>query len=413
MSSKQVLFVTYGAGHADIVRRLVGQIKSRNDLDFKVLALTTAAKLFDEHQVNYSQCRDYLHLNNYAEAAQIGGKLSEGLWNPDSGIPFAESAAYMGVSMLDLIAQHGHDKAMEMYQEQGRKAFCPVRFMQQVLTQLQPDLVVTTCYVRMEKAAVLAAKALGIKSVLIEDLFGYSMLGEKPLHQNQLVDELVHLPDELIVLNNSVRDRLIDAGYPPEQVLALGQPVFADWAKDYESLDIEPGLRAFAESPNPVITYATPARRDVLYSQSPHFLELAKQNPDWQVIIKLHPSVPSQEFSEKYPQLPANLYVCQGESIESAVKISDIVVIFRSSVGLLCLFCGVPLLVLDATGEDQFMPYASSGAADALYDNAQLTPYLRRFFSERVINQEKQQHPLFENPEHAAQAIVAHFAKQH
>jgi predicted dehydrogenase len=96
----------------------------------------------------------------------LGAELSAPLWDASSQVSRDDSCAYLSLSMLDLIAACGDAEAWRRYEELGRQAFCPTRFLTHVLAQENPGLVVTTCHVRMERAAVLAARQRGCPSLL-------------------------------------------------------------------------------------------------------------------------------------------------------------------------------------------------------------------------------------------------------
>lgn len=412
MNNRKLLFVTYGGGHADIVARLVRKIELYASLEYSILALTTAGSIFDRYGIAYKRCSDYFPIRGYESAKGIGKKLSADIWYPSSGIPYDDSCAYLGVSMVDLINMVGEQKAWKLYEESGRKVFFPTGFINHVLDVERPDLVITTCYTRMEKAAVVVARRHNITSILIEDLLGYSLLGERSLDSSELVVKPDALPDHVIVLNDYVRQRFLQAGLDTERVHALGQPVFSEWVEQYESVMPVDDLVRLSEAGRPVITYVSPARRDVLYEQSMHMVQLAVKNPDWIVCIKLHPSVSVGEFESRIDSLPENVCLLQGEDILSVVKISDVVLIFRSTVGLLCIFCGVPLIVMDKSGEPEIIPYLSYGGARLVnrYEELERTVVeaLKQRDDEKLSRRASS--PVFENPPNAAENILSFFA---
>lgn len=411
-SPYRFLFVTYGGGHVDIVLRLLPHLERLPGIEVRVLALTTAGPRIAQASYEALGCRDYLPLAGYERALDLGAELSKGLWDATSGIPWEESCAYLGVSMIDLITEVGEAEARRRYAQQGRKAFCPTNFLQQVLQQERPHLVITTCHVRMERAAVLATRALGITSVRIEDLFGYSLLGERGIDQEPELLPEGEWPDQVVVLNGEVKRRLVAAGLPERQIHPLGQPVLSEWLEQFEHTAPSPNLVDWRTAGRPVVTYATPARRDVLYRQADAMLALAKQHPEWGLCIKLHPSVGRGEFESRYPQLPDNLRLLVEEDILPIVRASDLVVIFRSTVGLLCLSGGVPLLVVDDTGETEVMPYVSSGSAHGIDKLELLEEIIVELLEQRHSGDDRLIAPLFDNPLGATERIAAWLATE-
>lgn len=369
MSARRILFVTYGGGHADIVRHVCPTLIADPRFEPVVLALTNAPQLLDRYGVPYRQVSDYLPAPGYEAAMETGRPLAEAFWDPSSGVSFEESCAYLGVSMTDLIAELGEAGAREAYQRDGRRAFRPDRFLQHVIETERPDTVVVTCMVRMERAAMRAARRLGIPGLLLEDHYGYGMLGERPLDVNRTEIETEDRPAHVGVLNGFVRDRMLAAGLPPETVTVTGQPVFAHWRQQFaeaEPLDLP-------DDPRPLITYMTPGHRGFLAIQAPIIGALAKRNAErWRVAVKLHPSVGLDEFRREYPEVARHVALMRDEDIVSVVKGTDVVIVFRSTVGLLGIFNGVPLVVWDASGEENILPYDRSPRVKVVEEDAAL-----------------------------------------
>lgn len=402
----RLLFVTYGGGHVEIIIRLIPFLKQIANVQVRILALTTAGPRLDRSGISYRTCSDYLPLLGYDTAMAIGAELSADLWDETTGISWEESCAYLGISMIDLQTEIGEAEAQSRYRKDGRSVFCPKSFLSEVLHKECPQLVITTCHVRMERAAVLAARHLGIPIVRIEDLFGYSLLGEYSTESPPRLLPEAEWPDDVIVLNSEVKTRLVEAGFPSERIHPLGQPVLSEWLNAYVYASPSAELEDWRSEGRPVISYATPARRDVLYSYSNALLDVAKRRPEWGICIKLHPSVGLGEFLAYYPKLPRNVRVLSEKDILPVVKASTVVVIFRSTVGLLCLSSGVPLLVVDDTGEPEVMPYVSSGAARGLASLDKLEQTLAEMLADEQPNNHNFVSPLFEIPAGASERIA-------
>lgn len=355
-----LFFVTYGAGHADIVRRLYPCLQGVDGLRVEVLALTTAVNVLNQYEIPHRTLSDLFPLDGYEEAQAKGHALSESIWNPESGIARIDSDLYLGASMVDLEMERGEAVARRLYAEEGRKAFCPVRLMKRVLETVEPHAVVITCLVRMEKAALLAARDLGVHTVLIEDLFGYSLLGEEEIERGSLQLPVALLPDDVVVMNDGVADRLINHGVPRSRVHALGQPVFSEWMEEFEQAAPD---RHFDHFKGDRVAYIAPAREDVLLDHTRSICDLAAKRPDVAFYFKLHPSTPRSWLLSRVRDIPENVLVSRDLDLASIIKVSDTVIVFRSSVGLLTLMAGKRLVVFDHTGEPETLPYVASGAA--------------------------------------------------
>ncbi len=370
MAKCDIFFVTYGGGHVDIVSRVLPHIFSSNNIPVKVFALTTAAQFLSRKGFDYVMCSTYLSISKkYSEAVNLGKNLVQNEWDASSGVLYEESCAYLGVSMRDLIEDLGEGLAWKKYRERGRKAFCPVEFAKTVLEFEQPKVVVITCMVRMERAFFLAAKSLGIKTVLIEDLFGFSLLGEGSVYHNQLIFPDSDWPDFLLVFNDFVKNRFLMAGFPEERVIVTGQPVLSECLEEYNSAQKKGELlEGFRDED--VVTYFAPARRDVLFEQLKAIRRCSEKCKSLKFIVKLHPSVGLDEIPRSFFLNDSTIKFVTDISPVLLLKSSSKVLIFRSTLGLVAILCGTPLFVLDDTGEE-VLPYVSSGAATLIdkYEN--------------------------------------------
>lgn len=210
---KSVLFVCYGSGHVRMVVPVAHELIRRRVAQVKVLGLTTAAPAVAAAGLPLLQFKDF-QMDGDAAALARGHELAAALG------PVAdphESAAYLGLSYRDLVEEVGEEQAADRYRREGRQAFLPVRTLERVLRHVMPDLLVATNSPRAERAAILAARRLGIPAVCIVDLFA--------------VDEVrwIGAPDyadRVCVLNEQVRQFLVAAGRSEAQVVVTGNPAF-------------------------------------------------------------------------------------------------------------------------------------------------------------------------------------------
>lgn len=396
----RILFVTYGGGHADIVARIQPHLTSA---DVRILALTTAAPLLESRGIPHQTLSDLLPLPGYESASERGSPLSEPLWNPDSGIRRRDSDAYLGVSMIDLASRVGEERAFSLYREKGRKAFLPVPFMRTLIGRVRPDIVVVTCLVRMERACTLAARECGVPSVLIDDLFGFSFMDGGLDDAPVLRVPGEELPDHLVVMNDFLRRRALDADLPGDRVHALGQPVFSEWVGRMNRESAAAQHRGARAS----VLYIAPAREGALYQQAEMVARAASRDPGLKWRFKLHPSTSAGAFAARAPALPDNVEVIADGRAEDLILEADLVVLFRSTVGAMVLMANKPMVVLDAGGESELLPYVSSGAAVRAVDADSLLNHVQALLSGQEREEmSPQARAIFECPPDASRAIA-------
>jgi hypothetical protein len=210
---KKVLFVCYGSGHVRMVLPVAQALRESGRAEVQVLGLTTAAAVVRASGLPLLQFKDFVEPRD-AQAIAHGRMLAREL----KGVVDAdETAAYLGLSSADLVAEVGGMEAARRFARDGRQAFLPRGTLDRILRRVQPDLVVATNSPRAERAAIEAARAQGIPSVCMVDLFA--------------VDEVRWIgrpgyADRVCVLNESVREFLVDAGRRPEDIVVTGNPAF-------------------------------------------------------------------------------------------------------------------------------------------------------------------------------------------
>lgn len=397
-SAPRIFFVTYGGGHVDIVSRLLAPLEQLQLPRPTVLALTTAPHGLKSTACNMRRCVDYITVEGYEAALDVGGALAESFRSPHSPVPWDETCAYYGVSMIDLTQEHGEDQAMRLYADLGRKAFLPVHFMAKVLEIEQPDIVVTTCHVRMERAATIAAKAAGIMTVRIEDLFGYSMLGAYPHGELGTLIAEDEQPDHVIVPNIATQNIMIENGFPSSRIHPLGQPVFSNWKNE---LDNASPLKELTVSGKPVVTYiATPVMSD-LVKYSRDFIEIAKKQKELTFCIKLHPSTSLGHFLDELGEIPENIHVLSTEPIVDIIQSSAIVILQMSTVGVLCAIAKTKMIVWSTEDYQEILPYVSSGAASLVHNKLDLERNIEEFIARKNMGVFEQDLSIFEFPDQA------------
>lgn len=375
---KKILFVTYGGSHSDLVSSLIPEIQKHPGLDYQILALTIAGQKLEPLNFRFKRCKDYLPLAGYENAFQIGEVLSKEIWNETSGIPFEDSCAYLGVSMVDLINQLGEEKAWEAYKKTGRKSFLPTSFAQRVIDHENPDMVVTTCSVRMELAAHLCALRKSILSVRIEDLLGYSVMGENPITSTKVATPKEDWPDRIIVPNDFTRDRLLLAGLEEWRVVALGQPFLSKWLEDSRLPENIASRNRHLGSGKPRVTFIMPGRKDALIEQGKVLIELADKRKDWEFLFKLHPGIPKSKFLPHVSHIPKNVSLIHGGDLREILNRTSVILSWKSTVGYLGLLSGIPMVLLNCTGEPDILPYVTEGMAKGVYSYDELEEALEQ-----------------------------------
>lgn len=211
---KTVLFVTYGSGHVRMVVPVARALALRAEVRPVVLALTTAASVVHSAGLELVQFKNFITLADGVAIAHGKRLLAE---MPGIVADPEETIAYLGLCYAELADEVGAQEAQRLYQRDGRQAFLPARTLQRIIRHVAPSLVVATNSPRAERAAVMAARKLGLPSVCLVDLFCLDEVG------------WIGAPgyaDKVCVLNESVKKFLVSSGRQKEQIAVTGNPAF-------------------------------------------------------------------------------------------------------------------------------------------------------------------------------------------
>lgn len=375
MTAQIVLFVAYGSGHIKMLIPVAQALAASGLARPVVLALTTAAPVARAAGLEVVQFKDFVEPAD-APALAHGRRLMAALGSPVADTE--ETTAYLGLSFADLVAEVGLQAAESRYLEKGRQAFLPTATLGRILKKIKPDVVVATNSPRAERAAVVAARQLGIPSVCVVDLFA--------------IDEVKWIgdadyADRVCVLNESVRQFLIASGRREEQVLVTGNPGFdalnsaaarvqgqalrqaQGWAGKRVVLwpnQVEPALHPFDGSPGhpelPVRALAqlmawVLSRRDVV------------------LCVRAR-------AGEQAPVMPSNArLVLTGQDwpLAPLLHAADLVVTLSSTVGLEGHLAGCRLVQVVGSVFDRAMPLFRYGMADEAVELADLPQALNRW----------------------------------
>lgn len=363
---KKVLMIAYGGGHINMVLPVARLLRDEGHLTPLILGLTTARNAVVAAGFTCIGLRDFITDADHLALAR-GRELASGL--DTSAVGDEESAAYLGLNWADLVATQGQTVAEALYAAQGRQCFLPVATMARVLQATGADLLLTTSAPRAERAAVLAAARLGVPAVCMVDLFAAYEIAwlREPGYA-----------ERICVLNPYVRDKLLAAGRPPEDVVVTGNPAFdainrSEVIAAGRALRLARGWGDAGEPASPVvvtwISQVEPAAHacrpgevgdPTLPAQIRKLLSaICQQLEDTVLVCRPHPS----ETPFEWALPPDNWLSPCGERLHPLLHASDLVVVITSTVGLEAAIAGkVVLQVLGSLYSDD-APYLRSGVA--------------------------------------------------
>jgi hypothetical protein len=367
-----------------VARRLL----SEGSVDITFLGLTTAKAQVREAGYPVIGFADFL-LPSDASAVERGRSLAANQ-GVHSSVGELESAAYLGLSYGDLEQSVGAEEAAALYAAQGRQAFLPVQTMRRVLEKLKPDLLVTTNSPRAERAAVMAARQSGVRCLCVNALLA--------------IDEVAWLgtpgfADRVCVLNEAVRQRLLQAGRQADEVVVTGNPSFDAlfdanaisegnrWRRqllERTGTSADAQVVMFAAQPEPLFHPTAPGKRGqvALPGMVAQALRTwAEAVPGQRIaVLRPHPSEPASTWSDWAEERLAG----QSYPLAQVLHGVDVVVTLTSTVGLEAQVIGKPVVQVLGSIFDHALPLADLGLATRCRHPTELATILNAVMFPRI-----------------------------
>ncbi|PJI96811.1 hypothetical protein CLU85_1567 [Acidovorax sp. 69] len=356
---KKILFVTYGSGHVRMVVPVARALAASGLAQVQVLALTTAAPVARDADLDVLQFKDFIRPRD-SDALAHGRRLMACMSGPIADP--AETEAYLGLCWAELEEDVGPQEAARRYARDGRQAFLPLRLLRRILMQVAPAVVVATNSPRAERAALMVSRELGLPSVCMVDLF---CLDEVWIWQRDFADRVC-------VLNDAVRTFLITEGRNPDEVSVTGNPAF-DTLGDTASVIAGSFLRKERgwESKRLLLwpTQVEPAFHPFNgHAGNPQLPAMAlAEVVAWVMARQDTVLCVRPRAGETPPSLPQDariVVVDQETPLAQLLHAVDVVVTLNSTVGLEGHLAGTRLVQVLGSVFDTAMPLKSYGVAD-------------------------------------------------
>ena len=335
---KKILFIAYGGGHINIIDLIAQQLLKEKDIEFKILALTTAYnKVVDKYpQGIVKKISDYINIfqDDIKKIQKYGLELLEENYNVNSGISKDDTIMYLGCSMNDLVNQYGQKEAGKLYISKKRQAFLPVETMKKILEYENIDIVISTTSPRFEQASFIAGNELGIQTLEILDLFG----------------ELYPLPEakHIICMNDNIENSLKEEGLKDRKFYYLGQPAIEktvnnilnlDSSKIKQQLNLQKDITILYATQQPNIynedfSYHSFAGYDVINNNIFNIFDTLNDKFSINILLRIHPNEDINNYKEWLDKYPFVKYINDNLNIEESISVCDVLLNQASTVSL-------------------------------------------------------------------------------
>jgi len=273
------------------------------------------------------------------------------------------------------------------------EAFIQIKAIENAIEKDQISLVILSHeYGVLGKAALIAGKKMQVPIIVMQHgIIHPNHMGYYHT-QNEIGDwapEYCPIPDKIVVYGKYTHDILIDVcHYPPDSVEIIGQP-------KYDILK-EPGRIYYREEfytkngiPPKKINILVTTQPFPIYNHRTIFLRnILKfaQIPDVQLIVKPHPGEDIAWHKKIMEEENIKVPVIDPKSdIFEAIYASDIIATFSSTTATEAIIMDKIVLIVNLTGQEDPMPYVSSGAAVGVYNKEFLVHTLQNILKDEDL----------------------------
>jgi surface carbohydrate biosynthesis protein (TIGR04326 family) len=202
------------------------------------------------------------------------------------------------------------------------------------------DLPVKNFIFTYENQACQKLFALGFRKFSPETtLTGYVHTYALPMYTLYSISEreqnLVPLPDKIIVNGEQSKKVLVDCGYPQDRVFTGGALRYTYLGSE---MPAKPGEKGSFD-----VLVAASVNINEAVELIEKCLEAFSGKPAFNLIIKMHPTLPFGKISKYFPVLPKNVIVSE-TPVQELLARSDLVMYTSSTVAIEAVALGVPVI---------------------------------------------------------------------
>ena len=371
----KILMAAYGGGHINIIINLYIELRKRG-IEPIVLGLTMGIKKLKEHKIPYLSYLDFLEASDQG-LLKLGEELCSTM-SLNSSIPYRETVAYMGVNYSELVYQFGEKRARELYDEKGRQAFYPKRFVGRILDRINPDIVITTNSPRTEEAIVREAMNRKLPTYVVSDFYSAKEIKDRTGDPSYC--------SKIFVTVDKMKKELISKGWDASRVLLYGNPAFDGlfdpidsrseiFFKNNLSLDDKSLVILWVKSVFPKI-------KDLEEKTEELLIDYVKNRRNIKLLIKPHPNDPNKYFSQKNYS-----YITNEVPLYDLIKKTNLIVTVNSTVGLEASMLGKRVIQVSTFKYPEKVPFEELNIGKEVKSLSHLVEELdHNLYSEKEVN---------------------------
>jgi hypothetical protein len=399
----------YGGGHIAMILPICAALRKLG-WNVTLLALTTAAAKAEQAGEPFIGYADLLH-HAAPNALAFANAICPNP-HPTGPVSQAETLAYHGANFAELVERSGESAAWQQWEDNSRQAFLPVNFMQRVLAELAPDIVIATNSPRTERAAIVAAARLGIPSLCMVDMFA--------LHEVKWISK-PNFANRITVLNEAVRQMFIDHGRQPNEIVVTGNPAF-DIINKKSTISLGKNLRKAKnwDDDRLTILWASniepprhPFTGQIGNTQLPRLIEeklrhIVRTNDKLRLVVRYHPNEQVQFVTERNVEFSNS-----SDPLHPLLHAVDFVVVSTSTVGLEAWIAQKPVISVDNSIFTDDAPFARMNISLGVKSIDELEVVFKKVLTGQPLLQKTYYDSFARAPASATSAILGVISQIH
>ncbi len=352
-----------------------------------ILALTGAKLITNSLGIKSLGFKDFIPELDRKEIKDFGKKLLYENYYPESGIDKEESIYYLGINWLENLDRYGLEMTERIYRKVKRHSFLPIKFFERLIKENKYGLVITTNSPKSERAAIIAANNLKIKSIRIEDLFfdddlQLDLINKLGVDYSKSIGKFKAKPSKIFVMSNYTKSlykknkdiMLLETS--ESDVIVTGQPIL-DRLVEKSFSPLEKKNKVYKQKKEFILWCHSNGTLDEaeVYSLICNWLKIYSSE-NLNLAIKLHPhfTLKHKKFIENlFSEFSLNYFFVDEEvKIEDAIKKCRLLIAQESTTMLEAFFLKKHSICLDPTNIRREIHYVKCGICNRVTNEKEL-----------------------------------------
>ena len=369
---KKILFFVSTRNHFVNALPVIRMLQKKNDVIIRNLCMdlfvigkkAVVSKLFMRAGISHNHLQQYANLSLLKKVFEGYKHINRCQRLVEGNLSSLETVKLRGINLTPLLT----DYIIFLIKYDLQYLIYYVELIREMLDKEKPDMVALLCeFNRDSRALIRFSKERKIPLYYIE----HSIIYDGPLTRG--LDS-----DYMAVEGLALKERLERYGIPAEKLIVTGRPVYDEIIETKNRIDTSLFERFGLDKTKKIVLLATnPYGEDNARKLVSAVVNSINKFDELQLIIKPHP----RESVDFYQGVLDELNFKNGKAIGfdtfELIKISELVMVVTSTVGLEAMLCNKPVISINLFNLPEAVPYVKSGAAIGVFQEDKVADAIR------------------------------------